>query len=192
MNDQLKAYCELIRKFNSKLNLISKKDIQNLESKHISDAIQSFRIFMDIYGYKNDYSVSDLGSGNGIPGLVWAILNPSKEHLLVEIDQRKSEFLKHSVRSLGLSNVDVFNGDCFKHNYTDSTVFVMRAFMNINNLFAIDTPILTKNLFLIKGSTWNHELESLDKISFNEYKYILDSGETRHLLWKEKEKTGTS
>jgi 16S rRNA (guanine527-N7)-methyltransferase len=182
MNHQLSFYCELIRKFNKTLNLVSPKDLDTLEARHISDATTSLRIFMDIYGNPNAYSAYDLGSGNGIPGIVWSILNPSATFTLVEIDQRKSEFLKHCVRELSLSNCTVSNADFYKSSFPAGSIILARAFMNLNKLFASNSPILSHECFLIKGSTWNNELIGIEEISFNSYPYKTDSGAERALL----------
>lgn len=182
MNDKVDLYSNLILKFNKKLNLISPKDIQSLKTKHISDAEESFRIFMDIYGHSNDYSAYDLGSGNGTPGIVWAILDPSRHYTLVEIDQRKSEFLKHCKRELTLENVTVLNKDFTKVDYVPEAIFIARAFMNLNKLFSIDSPAYHHNCFLLKGSTWNNELEGIEHIDFQSYPYMLKDRTERNLL----------
>ena len=55
-------------------------------------------------------SVLDLGSGNGSPGLVLALLRPTLEMTLVEPRLRRSTFLREALRATGLSAVKVFRG----------------------------------------------------------------------------------
>lgn len=96
---------DLIR-FNRTLNLIGVKTIATADNIHFADSILASRkIAADLGEEKTIY---DIGSGNGFPGLVFAILYPDIEVKLVEIDQRKSEYLKHCVSAIGLENrVDV-------------------------------------------------------------------------------------
>ena len=153
-----------------------------LESKHISDAEESFRIFMDIYGHSNAYPAYDLGSGNGTPGIVWSILNPERKYTLVEIDQRKSEFLKHCKRELDLKNLEVSNIDFKSYEYPADSIIIARAFMNLNNLLAKGSFVREHRCFLLKGSTWNNELDGIENLSFESHPYTLKDGTQRTLL----------
>lgn len=182
MLEAIQSYSKLILKFNPVLNLISPKDILNLQSKHISDSIESSRLFMSICDQSNEYSVFDLGSGNGTPGIVWAILNPNIQHTLVEIDQRKAEFLKHCSRDLGLSNVQVINQDFKSVDYPLNTVITARAFMNLNKLLSPGSIALNYPCYLLKGSTWNTELEGVKYIKLQGFPYNLENGTARELV----------
>lgn len=55
-------------------------------------------------GVETDSSVADVGSGAGLPGLVWAIRRPDVRVTLIEPLLRRTEFLSESVRSLGLED----------------------------------------------------------------------------------------
>ena len=182
MVDQIKEYAKLIKKFNPVLNLISPKDIHAVETKHISDAEESFRIFMDIFEQPNGYSVFDLGSGNGTPGIVWAILNPRIQHTMVEIDQRKAEFIRHCIRELAIPNASVGSRDFKTVEYPDNTVITARAFMNLNKLFEKDSIALGYPCFLLKGSTWNNELDGIEDLDLRAYPYKLKDGTQRTLI----------
>lgn len=181
-NNAILSYVSLIKKFNKVLNLISPKDMDSLENKHIHDGIQSFRIFMDIYGNPNEYPAYDLGSGNGIPGIIWSILDPASEYNLVEIDVRKSEFLRHCSRELNLTNVNILNQDFKTIDYPDNFIFIARAFMNIDKLLEPSSPLINSTGFLIKGSTWNDELSGINPDYLTEHRYMLNNGQERCLL----------
>lgn len=182
MNEKIKQFGQLIRKFNPVLNLISPKDIHLIEDKHLSDAEESFRVFMNIFEQPNEYSVFDLGSGNGTPGIVWAILNPSVQHTLVEIDQRKAEFIRHCTRELDLSNTTVKCMDFKDVDYPPSTVITARAFMNLNKLLGKGSLVSSFECFLLKGSTWNNELQGIEHIKLKPYPYKLKDGTQRTLI----------
>ncbi|MFV0243856.1 MAG: 16S rRNA (guanine(527)-N(7))-methyltransferase RsmG [Qingshengfaniella sp.] len=90
---RLEIYQNLIRKWTAHINLVSRKSLDELETRHIADSAQIFQIARPQSG-----KWVDLGSGGGLPGIVIAIL--SAEHArdlqvtLVEADQRKAEFLR--------------------------------------------------------------------------------------------------
>jgi 16S rRNA (guanine(527)-N(7))-methyltransferase RsmG len=54
-------------------------------------------------------TVADVGSGGGYPGVPWSILRPDLRVTLIEANSRKAEYLKHIVRELGLTEVEVEN-----------------------------------------------------------------------------------
>ena len=98
--ERLKAYVQLLAKWNKTINLVSKASLAEVWSRHINDSAQIFN-----FG-RNCGHWADLGSGGGLPGIVVAILaadlSPEMQIILVESDQRKSVFLTESVRILGL------------------------------------------------------------------------------------------
>lgn len=183
MSDLLVAYADLVQKFNPKLNLVSKSDLAIYFDRHISEGVESYRIFMDIYGNSNEYSGYDLGSGNGVPGLVWCILNPKLNLHLVEIDLRKAEFLKHCIRELGLSNCSVLNVSVAELSLTKTDFFVCRAFRNIDKLFQEFPFLLDHHGFLLKGSTWNNEIPSGPKLLLEPTIYTTTSGLQRTFVY---------
>ena len=67
---QFEVYCELLKKENSKINLISKSTEREIRQRHIVDCAQTIE-FID----ENCNICSDIGSGSGLPGIVLAILS---------------------------------------------------------------------------------------------------------------------
>ncbi|MBY0553267.1 16S rRNA (guanine(527)-N(7))-methyltransferase RsmG [bacterium] len=106
-HDQLKKYFVELQKFNKVVNLISQKTMLNADAIHFGDSIRASQIVRKKCN-KNNY-LHDLGSGNGFPGLVYAILYPDQKMILLDSDERKCEFLKHVADTLGLLNVIVQN-----------------------------------------------------------------------------------
>jgi 16S rRNA (guanine527-N7)-methyltransferase len=182
LNQKLIFYASLVQKFNPKLNLVSKADLPAFHQRHISDGIESLRIFMDIYDNSIGYSGYDLGSGNGVPGIVWCILNPSLNLILVEIDSRKAEFLKHCLRELDLPNCSVVCTSVSDINLSPNDFFICRAFRNIDKLFLEFPPLLNHSGFLLKGSTWNNEVRGMNESQFSSYSYFTESGVHRNLV----------
>ena len=92
---RLEAYTELLIRWNRKINLIAKTDLDGIWSRHIADSLQ-----MADHIPAQAQSWIDLGSGAGFPALIVAIgLEDRKVPLtLVESDQRKAAFLREAIR----------------------------------------------------------------------------------------------
>jgi len=94
--DRLRAYADLLVKWNPRINLVSPDSIPNLWSRHIADSAQLLRFIP-----QNTPNLLDVGSGAGFPGLVLAIMGATGVHL-VESDQRKCAFLREAARVSGV------------------------------------------------------------------------------------------
>jgi len=104
VRDQLKKFHDELMRFNKTVNLIGVKTIPVADAIHFADSILASRLISQSGAIPEIY---DFGSGNGFPGIVYAVLHPKTKVHMVEIDGRKAEFLKHSAAHLGLKNVTV-------------------------------------------------------------------------------------
>ncbi len=98
--DKLQAFADLVQKWTSKINLISKPSVPEVWDRHILDSAQLY----DLAPSSGHWI--DLGSGGGFPGIVVCILaqgqGADQTFTLVESDQRKSTFLRTAIRELSL------------------------------------------------------------------------------------------
>jgi 16S rRNA (guanine527-N7)-methyltransferase len=96
------AFEALLRKWNPRVNLVSRASLVDLRRRHFADSEQVF----EIAGISGGHWV-DLGSGGGFPGLVIAILAaeaaPDLAVTCIESDGRKAAFLATAARELGLA-----------------------------------------------------------------------------------------
>ena len=103
--DRLKVYEGLLRKWNPKINLVSKSTLADAWVRHFMDSAQIWYM-----AENNPQHWLDIGAGAGFPGLVIAAIaaekSPEMRVTLVESDQRKSVFLRTVAREMGV-NVDV-------------------------------------------------------------------------------------
>lgn len=99
--ERLSHYVAMIQKWNQAINLVSKSTIPQIWQRHIADSLQ-----LTNYLQTHQTVWADLGSGGGLPGLVVAIAakesHPNLQLHLVEVDQRKSVFLREVARDLNL------------------------------------------------------------------------------------------
>lgn len=163
----LKEYEALVKKWNPRINLVSKSNLENLWDRHIVDSLQVVRCA--------DLPVRwvDLGSGGGFPGLVAAIVakeeNPDCHVTLVESDQRKGAFLRTVIRECGLS-ASVISQRIEKVDPLSAQVLSARALADLSLLFEFAEQHLGVGGICLfpKGATWKKEVESArEKWSFD-------------------------
>ena len=123
LTDRLEKYYDLIKLFNPALGLVAATD-EALVTRHLLDSLAPLPVIAEAVK-----QVADLGSGNGMPGLVLACACPGDWHFsLVERMGRRTGFLRNAVAVTGLSGkADVVQSDIERLDRTFD-VLVMRAF----------------------------------------------------------------
>lgn len=101
--DSLARYTQLLRDWNTRINLISRRDTGRILSYHVIDSLAVQRLL------PQGERVCDIGSGAGLPGLPLVLVRPDLAMLLIESSQKRSRFLQAAVTELGLNNVEVIN-----------------------------------------------------------------------------------
>ncbi|WP_299131490.1 16S rRNA (guanine(527)-N(7))-methyltransferase RsmG [uncultured Amaricoccus sp.] len=100
--ERLTIYHDLLRKWNAKINLVSRASLEGAWTRHFADSLQ----LLDLAPPRADRrSWVDLGAGAGFPGLVVAIARPDVRVLLVESDARKVAFLRAVATATGVSPI---------------------------------------------------------------------------------------
>ena len=99
---QLIDLVNLLNKWNKAYNLTSVRDPQEMLIKHILDSLV-------VNPYLQGDRFIDVGTGPGLPGLPLAIINPSKQFVLLDSLGKRISFIRNAIRELGLTNVIPFN-----------------------------------------------------------------------------------
>ena len=102
----LKEYCELLRDWNTKINLVSRKDTDRLELKHLAHCLTITR-FLRLMPKAR---LLDVGTGGGLPGIPLAICYPQARFTLLDSIAKKIMVVEDVVERLGLPNVEVRRG----------------------------------------------------------------------------------
>ncbi len=158
--EQLRLYHSELLKFNVRLNLVSRSTEREADEIHFADCILAGLALSKV---KLDKPVYDLGSGNGLPGLVMALMRPDSQFLLVESDSRKCEFLKHMIAVLNIRNCRVLNVRLETLKSSEMSLAMSRGFANISKTLLAVNKCFTKGgrFYHLKGSNWGTEIAAI-------------------------------
>lgn len=109
---QFAALYDLYIDWNAKINVISRKDIENLYEHHVLHSLGIAKVIQFRPGTK----VMDLGTGGGFPGIPLAILFPETKFHLVDSIGKKVRVATEVANAIGLKNV-TFRHDAVLRNY---------------------------------------------------------------------------
>ncbi|QOL82044.1 16S rRNA (guanine(527)-N(7))-methyltransferase RsmG [Pseudooceanicola spongiae] len=161
--ERLETYVDLLVRWNSKINLVSKTTIPQVWERHLTDSAQLFSLSSTFTSWV------DMGSGGGFPGLVIAIYAAefcSEGHVtLIESDQRKCAFLRTVGRETGV-DVTVISERIESVPPQNADVISARALTSLDGLLEFSVRHMDPNgtaLFL-KGARWNLELEEAKRL----------------------------
>ncbi|WP_353124005.1 16S rRNA (guanine(527)-N(7))-methyltransferase RsmG [Dysgonomonas capnocytophagoides] len=98
---QFAALYDLYLDWNSKINVISRKDIENLYTHHVLHSLGIAKVI----SFKSGSSIMDVGTGGGFPGVPLAILFPETRFLLVDSIGKKIKVATEVSNAIGLENI---------------------------------------------------------------------------------------
>ncbi len=130
--EQFAALYDLYLDWNSKINVISRKDIENLYEHHVLHSLGIAKVVC----FKPGTQIMDLGTGGGFPGIPLAILFPEVEFHLVDSIGKKVRVATEIANSIGLENVTSRHARAEEEKRIFDFV-VSRAVMPLSNLLKI-------------------------------------------------------
>ncbi len=162
--ERLAFFAELIRDKNESINLISRKDIDDIIERHIFISAYISKFIPD-----KCTRFLDIGTGGGFPGIPLAIVRPELKGVLADSTGKKIEAVKEFVDKLKLSNVTAENSrvedDPFKTKYENSfDLIVSRATVPLIILFRYALPLIKDRAFLValKGGNLDEEYKKAE------------------------------
>ncbi len=147
-------YHDLLLKWQSSINLVSRETIGDIWQRHFLDSAQLFPFIDD-----PAFSLLDIGSGAGFPGIVLSILG-AEQVSLVESDQRKSIFLQEVARTLSL-DVTIHNRRIEMLAPQSYDIITARACAPLSQLFSWAYPFCHEDSICLfpKGKNYAKEWE---------------------------------
>lgn len=145
--DQLQKFVELLRSTNRAMNLVSRRDIGRLETRHVLDSLAAAAWMSRTIVGVTDSNMLDIGSGGGFPGLVLGIVFQNAQMLLVDRSEKKVRFLQRTAMALGLANVEARCHDVsrMKAHTSRFNVVTSRAVAPVELMWPWVSPLLVAN-----------------------------------------------
>ena len=137
--EKFKKYLDLIIQENQKYNITTIISNQGIIFDHFYDSL-SIQNFVEMDKVS---ALADVGSGGGFPGIPLAILNEKITIHLVEVTNKKVQFLKMVTEALGLKNIIIHTDDwrTFLRTINEPiNIFTARASLQLKELFRIFKP----------------------------------------------------
>lgn len=131
--EQYEMLGSLYPEWNEKINVISRKDIDNLYPNHILHSLAIARFLEDL---REGTSLVDLGTGGGFPGIPLAIFYPQCRFHLIDRIGKKIKVAQAVAEAVGLENVTLQHGD-MGECHTKFDYVVSRAVMLLPDLVKI-------------------------------------------------------
>lgn len=137
---QLAALKELYEEWNTKINVISRKDMDNFYEHHV---LHSLAIATQ-FNFAKDMKVMDLGCGGGFPGIPLAIFFPDTHFHLVDSINKKLKVVSGISSAIGLHNITTQHSRAEEITGRKFDVVVSRAVAPLKDLRQWSRPLLQK------------------------------------------------
>ncbi len=156
----------LYQEWNEKINVISRKDVEELMERHVLHALAIAKVVT----FKSGANIMDLGTGGGFPGIPLAIMFPETSFLLVDSIGKKIKVAQAVIEALDLKNVKTIHERAEKIN--DEFDFVVsRAVAPLSDLadwcdkkfFKMYNHAYKNGIFCLKGGDLKAELKPFEK-----------------------------
>jgi 16S rRNA (guanine527-N7)-methyltransferase len=135
------VYLQELLKWNQKINLTAIRSEKAMVLKHFLDSLS-------VAPYLSEHSsILDIGSGAGFPGIPLKIAQPALRITLIDSVQKKIDFQKHIIRTLGLKGIEAIHGRAQDTEILQSLggrfdITLSRAFSDLRTFLALSFPFL--------------------------------------------------
>jgi 16S rRNA (guanine527-N7)-methyltransferase len=156
----------LYREWNDKINVISRKDIDNLYAHHILHSLG----IVNVVKFRTGAKILDLGTGGGLPGIPLAIFYPNVQFTLIDGTRKKIKVVQEIIDALGLENAEAkhIRAEELKDRFDFVTC---RAVASLEKLVPWTQRLLRREerhalpngLLTLKGGALKEEIKALGK-----------------------------
>jgi 16S rRNA (guanine527-N7)-methyltransferase len=150
----------LYREWNAQINVISRKDIDNVYEHHVLHSMAIAKYLETVPGLEESFATADildLGTGGGFPGIPLAILYPKAHFTLCDSVNKKTIVAEAVAKALELDNVQVVNAraESLGRNFD---FVVSRAVASLPDFFPWVKGRYNKGILYLKGGDVNEEI----------------------------------
>ena len=173
--EKLILFKDLIKQWNKKINLVSRKDVENFEVNHMLHSL-SISKFIE---FEKDTQILDLGTGGGLPGIPLSIVFPNSNFKLIDRKNKKINVLNEIINKLSINNAKAQNINIIDLNHKYDFI-INRAVSSTDNLIKLCKGRINskghnkiKNgIICLKGGNLKSELKNINKFQIVELKYF--------------------
>lgn len=171
---QIKQFSQLgplYMEWNQKINVVSRKDIDNIYDHHILHSLAIAKII----SFKPNATILDLGTGGGLPGIPLAILFPDTNFILADGTGKKIKVVNEIIEALELKNVNGIHSRAEELKMKFDFV-ICRAVAKLDKLVTWTSRLiknqqvhsLPNGLITLKGGAIKEEIKELPKGEYTE------------------------
>lgn len=168
--DKFAALQPLYEEWNAQINVISRKDMDQFEERHLLHSL----CLTFFWQPKSGHKVLDIGTGGGFPGIPLAIIYPDVDFLLIDSTAKKIKVVNEVAEALDLKNVKAVQDRAeYVVGRFDSVLSRAVARLAVLAEYCVNSKMKTKELICLKGGDLREEQEEIDRYPSVIYK--LDS-----------------
>ena len=169
---------DLYTYWNDKINVISRKDIENIYLRHILHSLAIAKFI----NFKNGTTVLDLGTGGGFPGIPLSIIFPKTNFILSDSIKKKILVVNEVVKQLGLDNVksEWSRAENLNHKYDFLVTRAVAKMPKIiewskGNFNPISINDISNGIIALKGGDVTEELLGIEQKKIVDIKNFFDN-----------------
>ena len=176
--EQFRQLSPLYQDWNQKINVISRKDIDNIYEHHVFHSLAIAAVIR----FRANSEILDLGTGGGFPGIPLAILFPDTKFTLIDGTLKKIKVVKEVKEAIGLKNVEAMQMRAEELKKRRFDFVITRAVARLPQLVQWSERLLKSKhvhplpngLIALKGGRVQEEIKELPKGSYAELYPIKD------------------
>jgi len=161
------GFLRLIERWNATYNLTAVREASAMVDHHLLDCLAAAAALIRRRAQASTRRLLDVGSGAGLPGLVFAVLLPDSQVVCVDSVGKKAAFITQAAATLGIANAVAVHARVETLRGTEYDVITSRAFASLEDFVASTRQLLADNgeWMALKGKDPAGELASLSGVS---------------------------
>jgi 16S rRNA (guanine527-N7)-methyltransferase len=164
--ESLVAYLRLVERWNATYNLTSVRDPRAMVTQHVLDCLAAAAALRRRRAPERRRRTLDVGSGAGLPGVVFAVAMADSEVVCIDSVGKKAAFITQAAAAIGARNVTALHGRVERLDESRFDVIASRAFASLDAFVASTRHLLAENgeWLAMKGKAPTAEVAALSGV----------------------------